>query len=1732
MTAIRSKNLFVAAVFSFSLLSISSASAQQITYYDFNTPQAATSPAQSSYTCSPSSSTNPLFCFNGSSGDPSFFSDFYPPFIDPNASTDSDSGSTNYAVQMTPASSGQVSSLWFSVPQNVANGFNSWFAFKFTPNEASSTTADGMAFVIQNSPSTGATTDPATSCGQAGYGPTAYGGGGGCIGYSGINNSLALEFDTYDNGTNWDPNANHIALEDCGAGKPNSADHYYPNTNGQTGTCSVNLGGPNSSSVSTLITNPLTAYISSETNQQVAVTLADGNIHEVVVVYSGPSEATPNQLQVFLDPDYVSGTHTPAPGSIPLFSGTIDLTTALNLATQNPAAGSTCTTANPCTNAFVGFTSATGEFFEQHELMAWTFTPHTTVTTTQPLQPAGSPTYQQFNFGTHTYGTQYPSSGPSTTGISMTLTANTITPTTFSTLIAGTPFQGSSCQVYDDTGGNCIIYSVSCSLTSTGAPAACPSVTNIPNCSPDYAADCINVKTVFNSDDSVTPPSPGFLQGDPFYSQIKSLSGSGSLAAITCTGECSVTQGQTVSIVGAQPTGFNGSYTVSSITGVNAFTAQSTGSTALPSSATTGGYLTSSNVQNIFTGYTTQNIDGTSTGKTLNFSDFVFTSITNNATSSIQLGAVTTSPTQFQPDLITATVSGVTGQVAAPTGNVVFYAGSTQICSNPVVTVLNVTTATCSYTPETASPVTITASYQGDLYHLPILSSGLPLTPVAATVPVTIGTSPPGLSFSINGTTFTTPQTPALTVGTGYTLATTSPQTLAVTPGVEYIFSNWSDGIGTLTDLLTPTTSTTGDTAMFNPLYDLTVIAGSGGTTTGSAANGYYSPSSPQSLVATPNAGYYFSGWTGSADVASPSSPSTTVTMNGPETITATFAPIPGYQVTTLIDDPPGSAANCPGTTCSLRDAMLAAEANNGGAGNITFKSGLAGTTTLTAALPALAGQIIMQGPGAKLITVSGNNSATVGSIFQISSGATVSISGLTIANGYGTGTSSNTTGDGGGIFNNGTLAVSASTLSNSTALGAAGAIYNNNSSTLTISDSTFASNSATVGGGAIYTNSGNVTINNSTFSSNTSGEGGAILTSISAVTIRNSTFSNNTAPSGGAITFALGNLNVTNSIFVGNTGPAIHSAGGDNINFNLYYQNYDTGTTTEDDCFNCHTNTNAISGNPDLAPLANYGGPTPTMLPLPSSAAICAASSALIPNGLTTDQRGFPNSTTYNSTACYDLGAVQTNYSLSFTAEPPSSTAVPGTAMSPAPAVTVKESGTILTAGPATVAATDLNSDLTTSPATATTTAGVATFSTLLFNGATSADTLTATLPLNPNNTAINLTTTSTPFSVGAATPTVTWPTASAITYGQSLTASTLTGGSASFGGKPVSGTFAFTHPTSMPGAGLQSESVTFTPGTSGYNSVTSFINVQVNKATPTIKTLPTALAITYGQTLASSKLSGGAAIAPYTGANVTGTFTFTAPATAPTTTGPQSVTFTPSDTVDFAIPPPVSVTVTVTPVPIALVSPTSINFGTAIYFGSIITRTVAITNTGDAAMTISDPLIAIVQGGNSNEFITINLCPKSLAAGKSCTMTVTFIAGPFYTQQNATLKINDNAAGSPQTVSLFATVINPVASLSANSLNFGTVKVGKSSTSQTMTLTNAGGTPLTNISVTTAGTDPADFASTNNCTGTTLQPKKTCTISVTFKPAAKGMRTGKLVITDNAQNSPQSISLTGTGN
>jgi YVTN family beta-propeller protein len=109
---------------------------------------------------------------------------------------------------------------------------------------------------------------------------------------------------------------------------------------------------------------------------------------------------------------------------------------------------------------------------------------------------------------------------------------------------------------------------------------------------------------------------------------------------------------------------------------------------------------------------------------------------------------------------------------------------------------------------------------------------------------------------------------------------------------------------------------------------------------------------------------------------------------------------------------------------------------------------------------------------------------------------------------------------------------------------------------------------------------------------------------------------------------------------------------------------------------------------------------------------------------------------------------------------------------------------------------------------------------------------------------------------SASIVTPMVSvWPTASAINYGQTLASSTLTGGTAS-----VAGSFAFTTPTTAPGAGTASQSVTFTPNdTTDYSTVTGTASVTVNLATQAISfTAPTS-PVAYGVSPISLSATGG---------------------------------------------------------------------------------------------------------------------------------------------------------------------------------------------------------------------------------------------------------------------------------
>jgi hypothetical protein len=216
------------------------------------------------------------------------------------------------------------------------------------------------------------------------------------------------------------------------------------------------------------------------------------------------------------------------------------------------------------------------------------------------------------------------------------------------------------------------------------------------------------------------------------------------------------------------------------------------------------------------------------------------------------------------------------------------------------------------------------------------------------------------------------------------------------------------------------------------------------------------------------------------------------------------------------------------------------------------------------------------------------------------------------------------------------------------------------------------------------------------------------------------------------------------------------------------------------------------------------------------------------------------------------------------------------------------------------------------------------------------------------------------------------------------------------------------------------------------------------------------------------------------------------------------------------------VTLTGTGTAGPTISLSPTTINFGNLADGTTSAKVPITVTNTGSSTVTFSS---IAVTGTNSANFAQTNNCGTSLTQGNACTINVTFspsTAGSY----TAAVTLTDNAANNPQSVGLSGTGVAPV-TLSASSIAFGTVLVGTNKVAAPVTLTNKMNVALTGITVAASGTG---FTQVNTC-GTSIAAGGTCTITATFTPNAAGAATGAVTITDSANNSPQSITLTGTG-
>jgi Beta-propeller repeat/Abnormal spindle-like microcephaly-assoc'd, ASPM-SPD-2-Hydin len=207
--------------------------------------------------------------------------------------------------------------------------------------------------------------------------------------------------------------------------------------------------------------------------------------------------------------------------------------------------------------------------------------------------------------------------------------------------------------------------------------------------------------------------------------------------------------------------------------------------------------------------------------------------------------------------------------------------------------------------------------------------------------------------------------------------------------------------------------------------------------------------------------------------------------------------------------------------------------------------------------------------------------------------------------------------------------------------------------------------------------------------------------------------------------------------------------------------------------------------------------------------------------------------------------------------------------------------------------------------------------------------------------------------------------------------------------------------------------------------------------------------------------------------------------------------------------------------PSPAISLVPTNLSFGNQTVRVKSTQRNSTLTNTGDGVLTITSIKIT---GTNSGDFTETNNCPASLASRTSCTITVTFTPSTTGTRTGA-VSITDNAVKNPQSLPLTGVGVLPAITLSPTSVTFPTQVVYTTSAAKEVTLKNTG-LGVANIEIAVTG----PFSQKHSC-GTAVNPGGGCTISVTFEPKAMGGLTGSLTVTDNATNSPQKVTLTGTG-
>lgn len=184
-----------------------------------------------------------------------------------------------------------------------------------------------------------------------------------------------------------------------------------------------------------------------------------------------------------------------------------------------------------------------------------------------------------------------------------------------------------------------------------------------------------------------------------------------------------------------------------------------------------------------------------------------------------------------------------------------------------------------------------------------------------------------------------------------------------------------------------------------------------------------------------------------------------------------------------------------------------------------------------------------------------------------------------------------------------------------------------------------------------------------------------------------------------------------------------------------------------------------------------------------------------------------------------------------------------------------------------------------------------------------------------------------------------------------------------------------------------------------------------------------------------------------------------------------------------------------------------------------------VTLTNVGTTPISISS---IGYPNPEFSQYLPSSTCGASLPGLGTCQVYSIFTPtapGP----QTGSISVVDSDPSSPSTISL--TGAGLALKFSALNVIFGGLNLGLTHSPVALTLTNLGPVTVNFSSIAIGGTNPGDFGILTNTCGTALGAAANCSLGVTFTPQAAGARSATLTFTDDTFESPQNVSLAGTG-